>query len=162
MKMSIESAQQLQWFLTVLINDELSATYLSGGDHPNTWQFSVEAVYRLKLCDLVDFDFDVLTKSDKSPDTTYDGLDDFCRHLAMVDPDDWGADEIIWIDAQMHLTPKGRSLVEFYFKDFDSEHEINIPFIEHLERIFAEYQAPWNEQNPSFPVDISKLPSGFF
>lgn len=154
--MNIESAKRLQWFLTTLINDELSATYLSGGSHPNPWQFSVEAVYRLKLCNLVDFDFDVLTKSDKSPNTTYDGLDDFCHHLTMVNPNDWGSNEIIWIDAQMHLTLNGRLLVEFYFEDFDTE-KVNIPFIEHLEHIFAEHQVPWDDDNPIFPVDKSRL-----
>ncbi|MPW80665.1 hypothetical protein [Moraxella catarrhalis] len=56
----------------------------------------------------------------------------------------------------MHLTPKGRSLIEYYFKDFDTE-EINVPFIERLEHIFAEYQVPWDEENPRFPVDVSKL-----
>ena len=34
----------------------------------------------------------------------------------------------------MHLTPKGRSLIEYYFKDFDTE-EINVSFIERLEHI---------------------------
>lgn len=153
MKMSFDSAKQLQWFLNVLIDNELSATYLSGGNHPNDWQFSVEAVYRLKLCDLVDFDFDVLTKSSESPNTTYDGLDDFCRHLTIVNPNDWGADEIIWIDAQMHLTEKGRSLVNFYFtRDNAWDEMINKEFIESLEMIFEQYGVPWNENNPTFPV----------
>ena len=33
-----------------------------------------------------------------------------------------------------YLTSQGRSLIEYYFKDFDTE-EINVPFIERLEHI---------------------------
>lgn len=152
--MSIENAKRLQWFLTSLTGNALEVVYLGGGHHPNAWQFAVEAAYRLKFCDLVDFNFDVLTKNESLPDNTFDGLDDFCYHLSITDPNDWSY--AVWIDAQMGLTPKGRSLIERYFKDFDTE-ELNVPFIEDLERIFAGYQVPWDEENPRFPVNVSKL-----
>ena len=154
MKMSIENAKRLQWFLNVLTSNAMEVVYLGGGYHPNSWQFAVEAAYRLKYCNLIDFSFDVLTKYEKLSNNTFDGLDDFCYHLSVTDPDDWSY--AVWIDAQMHLTPKGRSLIEYYFKDFDTE-EINVSFIERLEHIFAEYQVPWDEENPRFPVDVSKL-----
>lgn len=152
--MSIYSAKSIQRFLLVLTGEEMGTVYLTGGYHPHSWQFAVEAAYRLKFCDLVDFNFDVLTKNESLPDNTFDGLDDFCYHLSITDPNDWSY--AVWIDAQMGLTPKGRSLIECYFKDFKND-EINVPFIEHLERIFAEYQVPWDEENPRFPVDKSKL-----
>ena len=152
--MSLENAKRLQWFLNALTSSTMEVVYLSGDHHPNSWQFAVEATYRLKFCDLVDFSFDVLTRNRQLPDNTFDGLDDFCYHLSITDPNDWNYD--IWIDAQMHLTPKGRSLIDSYFKDFDTE-KINVPFIEHLERIFAEYQVPWSEDNPTFPVNKSKI-----
>ncbi|PKZ67746.1 hypothetical protein CYJ96_12105 [Moraxella osloensis] len=129
----------------------MAPTYLAGGNYPNAWQFAVEAVYRLKICELVDFDFDVLTKSEKFPDTTYHGLDDFCYHLSITEPNDWGC--LIWIDAQMYLTNKGRALTELYLQDFDNYNEqINVYFIEKLEEIFSDYNVPWDEDRPIFPI----------
>lgn len=147
--MSVVSAMQIQWFLNVLIKNQLSSIYLTGG-HPNGWQFAVESIYRLKLCDLVDFDFDVLNKNDKYHDTTYNDLDDFCYHLSITHPD---GGELIWIDAQMSLTNKGYVLMDFYFKDFDNwDEKINIYFIEKLEQIFEEFNVEWDENNPKFPI----------
>ncbi|STZ10434.1 Uncharacterised protein [Moraxella caviae] len=53
----------------------------------------------------------------------------------------------------MSLIKKGRSLVDFYFKDFDvNGEETNIRFIEKLESIFDENLASWDENNPTFPI----------
>lgn len=151
MKMSTASALQIQWFLNVLVDNCMASAYLASDNHPKKWQFAVEAIYCLKSCNLVDFDFDVLHKSDQNPDSTYNNLNDFCYHLSMIHPDDWESG--IWIDAQLLLTPKGRLLVENYFCDFqDWDHKINQGFVEKLESIFERNQVPWNEDRPRFPV----------
>ena len=89
--------------LLVLTSDSMGTVYLTSGYHPNAWQFAVEAAYRLKYCNLIDFSFDVLTKDESLPDNTFDGLDDFCYHLSVTDPDDWSY--AVWIDAQNALNP---------------------------------------------------------
>ena len=63
--------------LNVLTSNAMEVVYLGGGYHPNSWQFAVEAAYRLKFCHLVDFGLDVLTKYEKLSNNTFDGLDDF-------------------------------------------------------------------------------------
>lgn len=152
MKMNNINALNTQFFLNVLRDNEMSSIYLTERNNPNGWQFAVEIIYRLKLCDLVDFDFDVLNKNDKYYDTTYHGLDDFCYNLSITYPN---GGELIWINAQMHLTEKGRTLIEYYFKDFDNwDTKINIYFIEKLEQIFEEFHVEWDENNPIFPIKL--------
>ncbi|OOS04196.1 hypothetical protein SAMN02745664_1207 [Moraxella cuniculi DSM 21768] len=150
MNMSSFHATEAQWFLRVLITDPMSSIYVLRGS--GTWQFAVEFIYRIYSCGLTDFAFDVLTKSEQSPNTTYDGIEDFCYHLSITDPDDF--ESIIWIDANIILTPFGRKLMEEYFKDSskDWSNELNIPFIEKLEDIFTEHGLEWNLENPKFPV----------
>lgn len=150
MNMSNISALNTQFFLNILIQDELSCSFLLSNDNPNAWQFAVELIYRLKTCDLIDFSFDVLNKSLSSPDTTYSGLDDFCYHLSKTNP---SSDSNIWFDAQLSLTKKGQTLMSYYFKDFTNwDKEINIPFIDKLEEIFHNYNVPWDEDRPIFPI----------
>ena len=55
MNMSNISALNTQFFLNMLIQDELSCSFLLSNDNPNAWQFAVELIYRLKTCDLIDF-----------------------------------------------------------------------------------------------------------
>ncbi|WFF38094.1 hypothetical protein LU290_07455 [Moraxella nasibovis] len=152
MKMSTLNAERIQWFLNVLIDDGLCCAFLLTVGNPSPWQFSVEAIYRLVMCDIIIFDPDVLIKDPRCHETTYENIDDFCMQLSNSIP----YEDNIWYVSEASLTPKGRSLIELYFKDFDTE-QINVPFIEHLERIFAEHQVPWDEENPRFPVDVSKL-----
>lgn len=151
MKIHPQDALEAQFFLNILVTDPVSSAYALGRSR-HQQQFAVDFIYRIYSCGLTDFAFDVLTKSEQSPNTTYDGIEDFCYHLSITDPDDF--ESIIWIDANIILTPFGRKLMEEYFKDSskDWSNELNIPFIEKLEDIFTEHGLEWNLENTKFPV----------
>ena len=57
MNMSNISALNTQFFLNMLIQDELSCSFLLSNDNPNAWQFAVELIYRLKTCGFLDILF---------------------------------------------------------------------------------------------------------
>lgn len=150
-KMNIKNAKDAQFFLNMLINDNYSSIYVLSGDDTNDWQFAVEFIYRLKVCDIICFSFNVLTKNKERPNTTYNGIKDFCYNLSITHPDDRSS--IIWIDADLILTEFGKELTDIHLKDFDVySGKINTKLIEHLEKIFEDNNVAWDENNPIFPV----------
>lgn len=144
------NAIDTQQFLVVLLEDELPISFLLSINDKNSWQFAVEIIYRLVVCNIVEFYPDILLKDPKYPNETYHGIHDFCCHLSRSDP---SGDFNIWFNAQINLTDYGKKLVGSYFHNFDKWHTaINKKFIERLEGIFNENNVNWDENNPKFPI----------
>lgn len=111
------------------------------------WQFAVEFIYRLLVCKLAILEpIKFNTKKE---------LSTYCHKLAIQNPFSMGNNES-WYSGEIVLTKKGLDLVKQYipyvFEYGDVPFKLNNPFILTIESIFSDYEVPWEENNPLFPI----------
>lgn len=110
---------------------------------PNTWQFMVDLIYRLLICEIIQlFPANILIKRNE---LSFNGIEDFCYHLALQNPMDCATvfdEPCAWSGVSILLSDKGKNLIQQYFpitavEYYGQDLYLNIEFIEKLEHIFA-------------------------
>lgn len=163
MNMSQRAALATQEIFCSLYNEYFPINFLYPiTDNPHwNWQFTVEIIYRLYICSILQFEANEILI--KTHDWNYDGIDDFCQQLASKDPDDISAElSLEWFGHQVSLTHQGYCLIDKYFTEneiieinnYSYTEGVKIEFIEYLESIFHQHGVPWDEDNPTFPIHI--------
>ncbi|MBH2124609.1 hypothetical protein [Neisseria bergeri] len=150
--MNKETAEEIQCGFEYLAFDDLTPIFFAPlGREPQTWQwqFAVEFIYRLLVCELAilwPFTFD------KKQEIFL-----FCQEFAKQNPFGTENNEL-WYSGEITLTKKGLDLVKFYIPELfeceDLPFELNHSFILALESIFSDYEVPWEENNPLIPIKI--------
>jgi len=153
--MNKETAEEIQCGFEYLAFDDLTPiSFAPLGREPQTWQwqFAVEFIYRLLICQLATLEpINFETKND---------ILDFCHNLAKQSP--FNNDNEVWYQGEIVLTKKGIDLIKEYipeaFEEWNGKKfELNIPFIKTLKNIFVNYEVAWDENNPLFPIPMEKL-----
>jgi identified by metaGeneAnnotator len=146
--MNLETAENIQCEFEYLALDAyFPMHFASHGQGNKDWQFAVEFIYRLLICQLA-----ILEPVNLETEKDILG---FCHKLAKQNP--FGKDNGVWYWGEIILTKKGLDLIIKYipeaFKEWNGKKfELNTPFIKTLESIFIEHGVEWDENNPLFPI----------
>ncbi|HEZ4979349.1 TPA: hypothetical protein WJH12_001284 [Neisseria meningitidis] len=146
--MNLETAENVQCeFEYLALDGYFPMHFASHGQGNKDWQFAVEFIYRLLICQLATLEpINFETKND---------ILDFCHNLAKQSP--FNNDNEVWYQGEIVLTKKGIDLIKEYipeaFEEWNGKKfELNIPFIKTLKNIFVNYEVAWDENNPLFPI----------
>lgn len=146
--MNIKTAENIQCEFEYLVLDGyFPIHFASHGQERSDWQFAVEFIYRLLVCELAVLE-PVWFSSKKDIQT-------FCQSLARQNPLSEKNDA--WYRGEVVLAKKGLDLVRTHmpqaFEEWNGRpFQLNIPFMEALAAIFADYDVAWDENNPLLPV----------
>ncbi len=153
MRMNRDFAKKAQWFFELLMLDNMSAIYiLNGKNEIDDWQFSVDFIYRILTCKLAKL-CSGFSEVDNN-EFLDNEIAEYCQELATYNPLDNA--EIPWIGCDISLTEYG---VNVFHRCFSNNYNLgneeiclNYLFIETLERIFTDYNVPWDEKKFLIPI----------
>lgn len=159
MEMNARFAKMAQWYFEVLLLDDMSAIYILGGYMKileEDWQCAVEFIYRILSCGLADvWPNNILIKTNEY---SYDGIEGYCKELALHSPID--DVPLVWISPSIFLTDKGKKFATQYLTKSESDNDqifdVDSKFIEELEKIFDNYGIKWDEYSALFPIQVVK------
>lgn len=151
MKIPTEIALWIQEILLGIDGEEWGITYVTcrmsaiGKDDLERWQYSVDLIYRMLICDLMDV-HGFMECHDKP------SLLDEIRKVSPFQ--DLGG--FLWNGTQIHGTKRLSALIRSYLPPPEQrDGKLDPAFIEALEKIFAENGVPWSDK-PLLPI----IPAG--
>jgi hypothetical protein len=147
MQMPTEIALWIQEILLGLDGEEWGITYVTcrmsaiGKDDLERWQYSVDFIYRMLICDLMDV-HGFMECHDKP------SLLDEIRKVSPFE--DLGG--FLWNGTQIHGTKRLDAMIRSYFPPPEQhDRKLNPAFVEALEAIFAENGVAWSD-TPLLPI----------